>query len=148
MNNESNILFEIYDINNILINTIKTDINGKAIITLPYGTYTIKQINTTEGYNKSNDITINIKDTEKETINIYDYKIKVPNTKIKDNKNIFIIIITILYIIYVKKEYIINIFIILIYIVICISIYQNNNIISIKNNYINKISNGNIKKIL
>ena len=45
-----------------------------------------------------------------------------------------------------KKEYIINIFIILIYIVICISIYQNNNIISIKNNYINKISNGNIKK--
>lgn len=104
MNNESNILFEIYDINNILINTIKTDINGKAIITLPYGTYTIKQINTTEGYNKSNDITINIKDTEKETINIYDYKIKVPNTKIKDNKNIFIIIITILYIIYVKKR--------------------------------------------
>lgn len=55
---EPNISFEIYDKNNKLINTITTDTEGYTSITLPYGTYRVKQINTTENYFKVQDFTI------------------------------------------------------------------------------------------
>lgn len=57
---EPNISFEIYDKNNTLINTITTDTEGYISITLPYGTYRLKQINTTENYFKVQDFNITI----------------------------------------------------------------------------------------
>lgn len=77
---EENISFEIYNSNYEKISTITTDNLGKASITLPYGEYTIKQINTTEGYKKVDDITIKIDNTDNETIELKDLKIEVPNT--------------------------------------------------------------------
>ena len=49
---ESDIKFEIYDKNRTLISVIKTDSEGYANIILPYGTYTFKQVNSTENYYK------------------------------------------------------------------------------------------------
>lgn len=49
---EPNITFEIYDNKNVKLTDITTDQKGYANITLPYGTYTFKQINTTPNYYK------------------------------------------------------------------------------------------------
>lgn len=49
---ESNIEFEIYNSNNILVKTLKTDLQGFASTKLVFGTYTVKQKNTTTGYEK------------------------------------------------------------------------------------------------
>ena len=97
MESESNISFEIYDINNNLVDTITTDVNGTAKITLPYGHYKIVQVNTTEGYTKIEPFEIFINDINKEyTYTINDYKKKeekpketisivVPNTSTEKN---------------------------------------------------------------
>lgn len=65
---EPDISFEIYDKNNTLINTITTDNNGYVNIILPYGTYTFKQINTTENYYKVEDFTITISEYDERPI--------------------------------------------------------------------------------
>lgn len=77
---EPNISFDIINSNYEKIKTITTNDLGIANITLPYGTYTLKQINTTEGYNKIEDITITIDNTENEVIELKDLRIEVPNT--------------------------------------------------------------------
>lgn len=81
LNNESNIEFEVYNNNEKLINTIKTNEQGIAEITLPYGKYKIKQLNTTTGYQKIEPFFIEVKDNIEETIELTDYKIPVPNTE-------------------------------------------------------------------
>lgn len=106
-NYEEDILFEIYDKNNTLIATIKTNKDGKATIILPFGKYKIKQVNSSEGYKKVEDFEINVEDTKKETIKLYDYKIKVPNTSIDNqniNKELILILLGVINIIYVKKR--------------------------------------------
>ena len=89
--NEENITFNIYNNNNELIKDITTNEQGITSVTLPYGTYTIKQVNSTEGYYKTDDITINVIDTNDINIELYDEKIEidVPNT----STNIYRIII-------------------------------------------------------
>lgn len=77
---EKNIEFEIYDSNGTLIKTIKTNDEGIAKITLPYGKYKIIQKNTTDGYTKVSPFDITIENQENETITLKDYKIQVPNT--------------------------------------------------------------------
>lgn len=79
---EKNIEFEIYDSNGTLIKTIKTNDEGIAKITLPYGKYKIIQKNTTDGYTKVSPFDITIENQENETITLKDYKIQVPNTHI------------------------------------------------------------------
>lgn len=83
---EANIEFNVYDKDNKLVKTIKTNENGEAEIILPYGTYTIKQLTTTEGYEFSNPINIKVDNEEDQTYTLEDLKINVPNTKtsIKD----------------------------------------------------------------
>lgn len=61
---EPNITFEIYDEDRTLVNTITTDSEGYASIILPYGTYTFKQINTTENYQKVEDFTVTISESD------------------------------------------------------------------------------------
>lgn len=80
LQNESNIIFEIYNKDNKLIDTIKTNDLGIAETILPYGNYIIKQLNTTTGYQKIEPFSIVIKDEIDETIELTDYKIPVPNT--------------------------------------------------------------------
>ena len=77
---EKNITFEIYDNNNNLFKTITTTEYGPDVVTLPYGYYIIKQINTTYGYKKIDDIELNIDEESNTNIkyNLLDEKIKVP----------------------------------------------------------------------
>lgn len=76
---ETNISFNIYQ-NNELIQTIITNEQGIAEIYLPYGTYTIKQLTTTEGYSKITPIEFTISSNEEIIFNLKDYKITVPDT--------------------------------------------------------------------
>ena len=77
---EKDISFEIYNKIYEKISTITTNESGIAEITLPYGEYTFKQLNTTDGYTKVNDFTITIDNTNNELIELKDLKIEVPNT--------------------------------------------------------------------
>ena len=81
----ANIQFEIINSNNEVIETVETNEQGEVEITLPYGTYTIKQVNTTDGYQIIEPFQITITNQEEETITLHDYKIPVPNTKKERN---------------------------------------------------------------
>ena len=65
---ESNIEFAIYDSKENLVTTIKTDEQGYASIDLVYGTYTVKQLNSTSGYEKVEDFKIVINNESPSTI--------------------------------------------------------------------------------
>lgn len=91
-NNEENIEFDIFNKNFDLIKTIKTNSEGIAEVTLPYGEYTIVQKNTTTGYNKIEPFKIKIADSDDEVIELKDYKIPVPNTSTNAIQDLFTII--------------------------------------------------------
>lgn len=78
--NEANITFEVYDENNNLFGTYTTDESGYIRLTLPYGKYTLKQVNTTDGYQKIEPLEIIVENEDILFIELKDYKIKVPNT--------------------------------------------------------------------
>ena len=87
MHEEKGIIFEIYDLNNNLIDTITTNEKGETKITLPYGHYKIVQANTTEGYTKIEPFEIFIDDINKNyhyTIN--DYKIEEEEEEKEDEE--------------------------------------------------------------
>lgn len=90
---EENITFQILNQNNEVIETVQTNKEGMTNFKIPYGTYTIKQINTTEGYELLNPFQLIVHNNTKETIELNDFKIPVPNTSTNDKKNILIIII-------------------------------------------------------
>lgn len=81
---ESGIIFEIYDINNSLVYSGSTNDFGKLEVTLPYGSYIIKQINTTYGYSKVDDIFVTIDEQSSDDIyfSLTDLKAEVPNASI------------------------------------------------------------------
>ena len=105
---EKDISFDIYNSKNELINTITTDHQGNAKITLPYGKYTIKQRNTTPGYKMIDDFIIEINDQKNDYYyKLYDYKIKVPDTRTKESSfpiYLIIIILTIKTGLYLKRN--------------------------------------------
>ncbi len=85
---EENIIFNIFDYNNNLFKTITTT-KGKDILTLPYGSYIIKQVNTSYGYDMVKDITININENTNPEIkyDLVDKQIKsIIHITTKDNK--------------------------------------------------------------
>lgn len=87
---EKDIIFDIYDNNFNLYQSIITNELGYAEITLPYGIYAIKQNNSTLGYGKVEDIYLNINESSNETIryNLFDNLIKVKiNIITKDNES-------------------------------------------------------------
>ena len=59
---EIGVKFGIFDSNNNLVNELTTNIQGVFKFTLPYGTYTVKQLTTTPGYEKINDFNIEVKE--------------------------------------------------------------------------------------
>ena len=65
---EPNITFEVFDKNNILFSKVTTDEEGYTNIVLPYGTYTFKQINSTENYYKVEDFKVSIKEYDERPI--------------------------------------------------------------------------------
>lgn len=96
LTNEENAIFDIYDKDNNFIDTIITDSNGHAEITLPYGIYIIKQVSGMKGYQLVDDINISIEDEEILTYNLTNYKIKVPDTGISKDESIFKLILQLL----------------------------------------------------
>ena len=62
MTPEVNVKFGIYDHNNKLVKTLTTDDEGKITFTLPYGHYTLRQLNTPSGYEKIKDYNFEVKD--------------------------------------------------------------------------------------
>ena len=84
MKREKNITFNVYNKNNELVTYGITDENGEIEFELPYGEYTIKQMNTTDGYKKADDykLIINEDNNVGETIVLNDFKVIVPNAGI------------------------------------------------------------------
>lgn len=78
MKSEADVVFEVYNKDKKLVDTITTDENGLASIELPYGHYTIKQKTTTEGYSKIEPFEIFIDKTKDYKYRIYDYKEEKP----------------------------------------------------------------------
>ncbi len=72
LNAESNITFEIYDLDGTKYDQVTTDKNGYATINLPYGVWKIHQVNTTTGYEKIYDfyVTIDYDSENKQFYNI------------------------------------------------------------------------------
>lgn len=68
LNPESNIEFGVYNINNELIGKIVTDDNGYACINLVYGTYIVKQLTTSIGYEKIEDFEIIINENSQDIL--------------------------------------------------------------------------------
>lgn len=75
---EAGVIFEIYDKNNILVESIVTDNDGYASIILPYGKYTFKQVSSTENYYKVDDFEVVIDTNDEKPI----YKL-LSNSEIK-----------------------------------------------------------------
>jgi hypothetical protein len=65
---ENNIKFNIYDNNKNLYTSLTTTKYGTDSITLPYGSYTIEQDNTTYGYDKVKNIDLTIDENSNTTI--------------------------------------------------------------------------------
>ena len=113
MEEEANIIFEIYDSNNNLVEEITTNEDGIAKITLPYGHYKIVQKNTTDGYTKVEPFNVFIDDPKEEyyyIINDYEEEkeeeiisIEVPNTSTKSNYQLLTLILLPTY--FVKKKF-------------------------------------------
>lgn len=94
--------FELYDDNDNLIATYTTDSRGMIELKLPYGKYRLHQIVSKEGYESVDDYIIEVTDTEKEEIKLYDYEeiIEVPNTykdEIDYTPSILIILVMLLF---------------------------------------------------
>ena len=99
---EAGIHFDIFNHKNELYTTITTNNQGYACALLPYGRYLIKQRNSTSGYAKNDSFMVEVLNEEPLKYNLYDYKIKVPNTS-KNTYYPFILII-ILGGLYAKKK--------------------------------------------
>lgn len=65
---EPQISFEIYNKDDVLVDTITTDELGYANIVLPYGTYTFKQINSTKDYYLLEDFQVTISESNDKPI--------------------------------------------------------------------------------
>lgn len=105
---EENVKFDIYS-DQKYIDTITTDSNGNASITLSYGNYTFKQVTSKDGYKYVEDFEVIVNDSNKKEIsyNLIDYKVKVPDTRSnKKNISLIYIILILLGSLYAKKVYI------------------------------------------
>ena len=88
---EKNIKFAILNHRNELYKEVETDENGIVEFELPYGTYLVKQINTTDGYYKVDDFSIVIDENSNSEISYYLHDLKIPDTN-EFNYNKFILI--------------------------------------------------------
>lgn len=88
MTPEPNVTFGFYDINNNLITSVSTNAQGTLTLTLPYGTYKVKQLTTTNSYEKVEDFYITIDENNKShTYILSDAKITAKLKVIKIDNN-------------------------------------------------------------
>ena len=73
---EEGVGFEIYNSNGELINTVKTNSEGKIELTLPYGSYLFHQLNSKKNYKRVDDFEVVVDyDSKKvQVLNLYDEK--------------------------------------------------------------------------
>ncbi len=93
---EENITFNIYDKDNKLVKTIVTSVDGVVEVILPYGKYTLKQVNTTDGYTINDPVEFEVLDGKEINFEFKDYKIEVPDTKTNFIKRLILFFIYIL----------------------------------------------------
>lgn len=95
---EAGIVFNVFDSKGELVESIVTDEEGFASIELPYGTYTVKQENTKEGYKKVDDFEVKVteKNSDKMEYELLDYVIEVPNTEVNHQNCYFIVFLMII----------------------------------------------------
>lgn len=79
---EADAIFEIYDLDNNLVGTYKTDSNGIIEVNLEYGSYKLHQVNGLDNYTKTDDYIFDVADTDDYEIKLYDNEIPivVPDT--------------------------------------------------------------------
>ena len=84
MKKEKDIVFNIYDKEENIIFTGSTNDDGIIEVDLPYGTYTVEQVNTTNGYEKLEkfELVINEDNSISYDLVLNDFKIEVPNAYI------------------------------------------------------------------
>ena len=82
---EKNIKFQILNSKNEIYKEVETDINGYIEIELPYGTYLVKQINTSDGFYKVDDFEIKIDESTPNEIEFYLHDLKIPDTNEESN---------------------------------------------------------------
>ena len=100
---EKDISFAIQNQKEELIKIIQTNEEGIVETTLPYGTYTITQINTTDGYEKADTFIIQVTNQEVETIELRDIKIPVPDTYKEKEHSFRNILIYLLWILLIRQ---------------------------------------------
>ncbi len=67
---ESNVIFQFFDEEGLIVEQVITDKDGIATFNLPYGTYRGKQLTTTPGYEKVEDFTIVINENSPDIIHL------------------------------------------------------------------------------
>ena len=89
MSNEENIEFNIYDKDGNIVYTGKTNSEGIIETELPYGTYMVEQINTTDGYEKIDkfELVVNEENSISYDLVLNDFKIEIPNAYIDHIKS-------------------------------------------------------------
>ncbi len=86
---EKGITFQIIDSKNNVYKEVKTDEFGSIELDLPFGTYTVRQVDTTEGYAKVDDFDIIINENTPDVLEYYLDDLLVPNTLECDHTNMF-----------------------------------------------------------
>lgn len=86
MKKEKNIVFIVYDKEGNNVFTGATNEDGIIELMLPFGSYTLEQVNTTDGYEKVEkyDFTINEDNSVSYDIVLNDLKIEVPNASVEE----------------------------------------------------------------
>ena len=91
MTPEPNVEFGIYDRNNNLVGTYKTDSEGKFSFTLPYGKYTLKQLSSPAGYEKMQDYEFEIKESGDDINKVFsnaEYTSRIKVIKVDQDGNV------------------------------------------------------------
>lgn len=100
---EKNITFQIFDKDGNLFKEVTTNEYGIIELELPFGSYIVKQLNTTDGYAKVEDFIINVNDDSNDIIEYFLNDLKLPNTY--QSNNLFLPIAIILNLIFLLKYY-------------------------------------------
>lgn len=90
MTPEPNVEFGIYNKNNKLVLKKTTDKDGKICFTLPYGSYMLKQLTTTKGYEKIKDYHFEIRNTGEKINKLFsnaEITSKIKIIKVDENGN-------------------------------------------------------------
>ena len=97
MRKEKDVLFEIYDRDDKLVNSIITNEEGYGEATLPYGKYVVRQKSSMDGYDFVSDKEVIVDGSEEEILyTLNDYEIEVPNASIDFRESVRLVCLKVL----------------------------------------------------